>query len=182
MPTLVALFRAINLGSRNRIPMADLRSLLGELGYTGARTFLQSGNAVFDTPDSQAKTRTAIEAAIAERFDLSIDVVLRTPKDLADTVAANPLAEVADHPSRQQVVFLPKKPAAAPLKALLARDFTPEQLAAHNREIHVWCPDGVQKSPILDAIGKADLAPYATVRTWRTVTKLHALAEAGTAK
>lgn len=168
MPRLVALLRGINLGAKRRVAMADLRALLEDLGYTDVRTVLASGNAVITGPGS----RETLETALAERFGMKIDVVLRTMQELQAVVDADPLrAEVTD-PTRYFVVFLDAVPDAARLRALEQEDFAPDRLAAHGRELYVWCPDGMQGSRLMKELGKPGLAGTATVRNWSTVNKL----------
>jgi uncharacterized protein (DUF1697 family) len=175
----VALLRGINVGRNKRIGMADLRAMLEELGYEDVRTLLQSGNAVFGAagkPDAVARN---IEGAIAERFGMEVGVVVRTAQEMADVVAANPLGDVATGGAKQHVIFLSAEPDAAALAAIA--DPAPEAFAACGREIHVWCPDGLQASALIKALSKPVIAPgaIATVRNWNTVTKLAALAGEG---
>ena len=77
----VALLRGVNLGPRRRVPMAGLRALLEELGYDDVRTLLQSGNVGLGSGKSATAVREELEAAIADRFGVETDVVLRTRKD-----------------------------------------------------------------------------------------------------
>ena len=170
MARLVALLRGINLGSRRRIAMADLRALIEALGYEDVRTLLQSGNVVFT--GAPAGAREALEAAIADRFGFQVDVVLRTMQELAAIVAADPFGAEASNPTRYFVVFLSERPAAAALRALGEQDFTPERLSAGGRELYAWCPEGMQGSRLMRALGKPGLAETATFRNWSTVTKL----------
>src|SRR4051794_6874767 len=170
MTRLVALLRGINLGAKRRIAMADLRALLGELGYKDVRTVLASGNAVFTAP--KAKVRETLEAALAERFGMQIDVVVRTMDELRAVVDADPFGDAVDNPTRYFVAFLDGKPRAARLAELDEDDFAPDRFAAGEREIYVWCPDGMQNSRLMKALGKPGLAGTATVRNWATVNKL----------
>jgi uncharacterized protein (DUF1697 family) len=168
MARLVALLRGINLGAKRRVAMADLRALLEEIGYTDVRTVLASGNAVMTGP----KSRDKLEKALAERFGMQIDVVLRTMKDLHAIVDADPFGDEVTNPTRYFVVFLDAAPNAAKLKPLLEEDFAPDKLAANGRELYAWCPDGMQNSRLMKTLGKPGLAGTATVRNWATVNKL----------
>ena len=168
MARLVALLRGINLGAKRRVAMADLRALLEEIGYTDVRTVLASGNAVITGP----KSRKKLEEALAERFDMKIDVVLRTMKELQAVVDADPFGDEVTNPTRYFVVFLDAPPAAAKLKPLLEEDFAPDKLAANGSELYAWCPDGMQNSRLMKSLGKPGLAGTATVRNWATVNKL----------
>lgn len=168
MARLVALLRGINLGAKRRVAMADLRALLEEIGYTDVRTVLASGNAVMTGP----KSRDKLEKALAERFGMQIDVVLRTMKELHAVVDADPFGDEVTNPTRYFVVFLDAAPNAAKLKPLLDEDFAPDKLAASGSELYAWCPDGMQNSRLMKTLGKPGLAGTATVRNWATVNKL----------
>jgi len=170
MARLVALLRGINLGAKRRVAMAELRALLEELGYADVRTLLQSGNVVFTGP--KAKAREKLEAALAERFGFDIDVILRTMDELHQVVEADPFGAEAAEPTRYFVVFLDAKPDAGALRAISEQDFAPDKLAANGRELYAWCPDGMQNSRLMKALGRPGLAGTATVRNWSTVNKL----------
>src|SRR3954453_851349 len=170
MARLVALLRGINLGPRRRVPMADLRALLTELGYTDVRTVLASGNAVFTgTP---ATARGALERGLKERFGMDIDVVVKTMAEIQAVVDADPFGDAVDNPSRYFVVFLDRTPDAAKLEALREQDFAPDRFEVGRQELYVWCPEGMQNSKLMKALGKPGLAGTATVRNWATVNKL----------
>ena len=170
MARLVALLRGINLGSKRRVAMADLRALLEELGYTDVRTLLQSGNAVFTGP--KAKARAKLEKALAERFGMNIDVILRTMEELHEVVDADPFGSDVTNATRYFVVFLDAAPDAEALRKITEQDFSPDRVAAGGRELYAWCPDGMQDSRLMRELGKPGLAGTATVRNWSTVNKL----------
>jgi uncharacterized protein (DUF1697 family) len=170
MARLVALLRGINLGSRRRIAMGDLRELLTDLGYTEVRTVLASGNVIFTGP--KAKAREKLERAIQERFDMQVDVVVKTMAEIEAILAADPFGDAIDNPSRYFVVFLDHAPDRTKLEALEAEDFEPDSFKTGEQELYVWCPEGMQNSKLMKALGKPGLAGTATVRNWATVTKL----------
>src|SRR4051794_6812852 len=144
MARLVALLRGINLGSKRRVAMADLRALLEELGYEDVRTVLASGNAVFS--GAKTKTRERLEAALAARFGMDIDVVVRTMDELRAVVDADPFKGEAENPTRYFVAFLDRKPDAKRVAALAEEDFAPDKFAVGERVIYAWCPEGLQDS------------------------------------
>lgn len=177
---IVALLRGVNVGGRNKVPMAELRQLVGELGYGAVATHLQSGNVIFSAGNATpAQAATQIEEAIERRFGLRIAVVTRTATELGALVAANPLARVASDPSRQLVVFLSGPVDQRLLGEVDPADHLPDQFAAGEREIHVWAPAGVSETKLTYAFWEKCLGGVrATARNWRTVERLHAIAEA----
>jgi uncharacterized protein (DUF1697 family) len=171
----VALLRGINLGSRNRIPMARLREVLAEAGYDEAQTHLQSGNVVLRSGDSAAKLAAALEEAIRAEWDFDVPVIVRSKAQLAKVVAADPFAGVADDPSRYVVLFMPGKPAAAALDGIDVAKFAPERFELIGKELYAWLPEGQHDSKLMKAFAKSS-GLTGTVRNWRTVTKLLELA------
>jgi uncharacterized protein (DUF1697 family) len=170
MARLVALLRGINLGSKRRVAMADLRELMAELGYEDVRTVLQSGNIIFT--GAKAKARETLQAGLEDRYGFKVDVVLRTMDELHAVVQNEPFGDEATDLTRSFVVFLPSKPNAAALAALVDTDFAPDRFEAGGRELYAWCPEGMQNSALMRALGKPALAKTATVRNMSTVKKL----------
>ncbi len=177
MASRIVLLRGINLGSRNRIAMPELREALTEAGFGDVRTYVASGNVVLSSRKAPDRVGRECEKLIASRFGLGIDVVVRTREEIAAVVKRNPLAEVADNPKRYQVSFLAKPlPAGATEKLERAR-VDPERLAVIDREVYAWHPDGVGRSKLWTALAGRDLGVTATARNWTTVTTLLAMAQ-----
>src|SRR5438876_11973564 len=126
----IVLLRGINIGSRNRISMPELRSALEEGGFADVQTYLQSGNVVLESRAKPESVRRKIEKMIAEQFGLDIAVVVRTRAELAEVVKRNPLSRVAKDPKRHQVTFLSAKLDPEVVKRL-------ESLAAPSEELAV---------------------------------------------
>ena len=176
---LVALIRGINVGTAKRVPMADLRALVESLGYSNVHTLLNSGNVVFDAYGTRPRdTAACIEAGLASRVGVSARVTVLTAKELADAVSDNPLARIADNPSRLLVCFLADATDRSRLAPLTKRDWTPESLAIGKRVAYLWCPPGIIASRLQEAIGRI-LGDAVTTRNWATVIKLHALRHRG---
>jgi uncharacterized protein (DUF1697 family) len=173
----VALLRGVNVGGNNLVPMARLRELLGELGYEGVRTHLQSGNAVFTAPDTPPeRAAREIEGQLTRHLGLGVRVLVRTAPELAGVVAANPLPEATSEPARLLVNFLSAPPSPELLGELDPADFEPERFGVGEREVYVWCPEGVRATKLSYAFWERRLGVVATARNWNTVTRLLALA------
>jgi uncharacterized protein (DUF1697 family) len=165
MARLVALLRGINLGAKRRVPMADLRDLMEELGYTDVRTVLQSGNVVFTGAKQDA--RGTLQTALQERFGFEIDVVLRTADELQEIVDHDPFASEADDPKRYFVIFTEGK-----VSPPADEDWSPDRLHVKGRELYAWCPEGMQGSKLMKALGKPGIADTVTFRNMATIRKL----------
>jgi len=181
MPRYVALFRGINVGKAKRIAMADLRTLLGKLGYTDVQTLLNSGNAVF-TGDAEPAARQAdrIRQAVLEKIGVDALVIVKSAKDVAGIVEGNELGDVAEDPSRLLVAMTNDGKALASVKALARADWGNEKIHVGKHAAYVWCADGILESKALDVLLKA-IWTNATTRNWATLNKIHALMGKGDA-
>ncbi|HXC46609.1 MAG TPA: DUF1697 domain-containing protein [Solirubrobacteraceae bacterium] len=176
MSTQIVLLRGINLGAHNRVPMAELRALLGELGYADARTLVQSGNIVLAADASADDLAGELEGAIAERFGVQTPVVVRTRKELAAVVALDPLGDVAQEHKLYQVSFLSAEPDPAAVAKIAQEAFAPERFVHVGREIYAWHPGGIHNSRLARMLSDKRLGVVATARNWKTTTKLLELA------
>lgn len=178
MAVFVALLRAVNVGGTGKLPMAELRALCHELGFTDVTTYVQSGNAVF-------RTRQTDERRVAERLADGIErtfgfrpaVLLRTPAELRRVVRANPFAATRGvEPARLLVLFLAERPSRAAASRLESVRKVREELRLLGRELYVWFPDGMGRSKLTTAALERALGP-GTGRNWNSVTRLLAMAE-----
>jgi uncharacterized protein (DUF1697 family) len=191
MASHVALLRGINVGGRNKVPMADLREVVTSLGHTGVTTYIQSGNVLFSTADTDAaKLVAALESAVTERFGIRSSVVVLSRDELAEVLASNPYPD-EQNPRLVHVVFLNGEPP----QDLLARIATAESAAtakgsrdtvrAAGRALFLHTPDGYGNSELAQVLFRIISAPAkqkkqglaATARNWATATKLLALCE-----
>ena len=169
----VALLRAVNLGARNKVPMAELRTQLEAAGYGSVRTYIASGNVILDAPGSRAAVARGLEQHIADEFGVDTTAIIRKPDELAAVVEAHPFG--ADT-SLSHVVFLARKPGAAAAKRLAAADHSPDQAVLVGMDVYLHYPAGVQGSRLSAARLERLLEVRATHRNWRTVAKLAELA------
>jgi len=152
--------------------MADLRAVLEDLGYADVRTHLQSGNAVFRTTGSAAAVQKAVETAIGAELGIDVRVVVRTARQMAAVVAADPFAGTATDPARYLVTFLEKKPPASWLDSVDLASYAPEQAAVDGKQLYLWLPKGVHDSKLARTITDKKLGGSATSRNWNVVRKL----------
>jgi uncharacterized protein (DUF1697 family) len=172
----VALLRAVNLGPRNKVPMAELRTLLERAGYGSVRTFIASGNVLLTagTRDRAALARE-LEGLVAEAFGVETTAILRTPAELAAVAGSHPFGADTSH---SHVSFLAAKPDAEAVARLTEADHGPDRVRLAGSDVYLHFPGGVGGSRL--SAGKLEqlLGVPGTVRNWRTVTKLAELAAA----
>ena len=147
--------------------MAGLRALFESMGHTDVATYIQSGNVVFTA--AKAVTPVSLERAIAAEFGIEPAVVLRTPKELAAAIRANPFPR-AD-PTRLHVGFMANAPAAATLAKIDAEPFRPEEFAVRGHDLYLHLPDGMGRAKLPPFLDRRLRIPT-TVRNWNTVNKL----------
>jgi uncharacterized protein (DUF1697 family) len=172
MTRYALLLRGVNVGTKNSLPMAELRAMLAKLGCTDVETYVQSGNAVFGTKLSPAALTRAIEASLERYMGRPIATTLRTKAQLQAIVDGNPFAKVATNPTYLCVTFLSHAPAKSELAPLHARSFEPELFQLAGKEIYTWHPNGQGRSPLAAALGKLPLRGAVTTRNWNTLLKL----------
>jgi len=178
MARQVALLRGINLGSRNRIAMAELRAALEAAGFGDVSTYVQSGNVVLSSGAKPQAVARAVAAAIAERFGLDIAVVVRTRAELAAVVRNDPFGHAVDEPKRFQVTFLDAPLSREVAAKVEATAVGGERVVVAKREVYAWHPAGVGRSKLATLLAGRSLGVTATARNWTTVTTLLELASA----
>jgi uncharacterized protein (DUF1697 family) len=166
MISYVALLRAVNLGPHNKMPKDLLTAAATDLGYARARTYIASGNLLFDTEASEAEVKGALEARFAAHAGKPVAVIVRTAAELAGIRDANPFS---DAPGNRVLAIL--LDAAPPADALAhARHVDGEQMALGPREIYVRYTD--------DGMGRSKLTiPAAAPGTGRNMNTIAKLAE-----
>jgi uncharacterized protein (DUF1697 family) len=169
----VALLRAVNLGARNKVPMAELRARLEASGYEGARTYIASGNVLLDGPRGRAALATALERLVADAFGVETTAILRSPRELADTLAAHPFGA---NTSETHVAFLAARPAGAAAGRLEEVDGGAGRAVLAGADVYLRLPRGVHGSGFSVARVESLLGVQATLRNWRTVAALAELA------
>jgi uncharacterized protein (DUF1697 family) len=182
----IALFRGINVGGRNAVKMQALRQMLAGLGYAGARTCLQSGNAVFDASGEPDAIKERIQAAFAGEFGFESAVVVRSAEEISAIANARPFSQAeldaaaAANPGVEHayVYFMDSAPPPAAVEALAAKHGGPDRLlaGAGGRELHLLCHGSVRDSKLAAALAK--LGTPMTARNWKTLDRLRAMAEA----
>jgi uncharacterized protein (DUF1697 family) len=180
MPIHVSMLRGINVGGHKRIKMDRLRASFEALGFDQVKTYIQSGNVVFQTgkvPTSVLSKK--IEERILKDFGFAVSVISRTADEVSRTIANNPfLKERGIDPARLHVMFLSEAPAPAALKKLADLTASPDQLRYSGREIYFYLPNGMSQSVLMKSSVNRILAVVTTTtRNWRTVNSLHQMCQ-----
>ena len=167
MNTLVALLRAVNVGGTGKLPMDALRNMCEQAGFTNVRTYIQSGNVVFDTALPTSAVKVALETRLQDYCGKPVGVVLRDGEQMRSVLARNPFPHAA--PAKLAVLFLDQ--ALPPDVALTTKGQTDEEVVAGNREFFIHHPSGMGQSKL-----RLPAASAGTARNLNTVAKLAAMA------
>lgn len=179
MPTHVALLRGVNVGGRNKLPMADLRAVVTALGHREVSTYLQSGNVLF-TPtgdNDENHLAAALARALAGRMGLQVPVVVLARERVGEVLDGNPFA-AEPNPKAVHAVFLAGAPDPAGVAAVAAAVDRARAKGARDdaqvvgRAVYLWTPDGFGRSELAARLTAAAAPLPGTARNWATVTRL----------
>ena len=149
--------------------MAEFVGLCSSLGFHAVRTYIQSGNVIFDSNLSAQEIRSRLQDALAVKMGKAIAVMIRTPAEMRSILSGNPFPD--KEPAKVGVVFLASTPPKNVIKNVVAPGG--EQVRAGKREIYVYYPDGMGRSKLKLPLQGA----CTTVRNLNTVAKLVAMTE-----
>jgi uncharacterized protein (DUF1697 family) len=168
MTVYVALLRAVNVGGTGKLPMVDLRAMAQEAGFAEVRTYIASGNLVFESNWAEGAVKAALEAALKAFAGKPVGVTVRTAEEMAAVVAANPYPNAPAN--RTVAIFLDTPPPAGFATAVTGR--VSEEIAPGRREIYVHYPDGQGNSKL-----KIPAARAGTARNLNTIATLADMAK-----
>ena len=170
----VALLRGINLGGKNKLPMADLAAMFRETGCDDVRTYIQSGNVVFRAgPELAGDIPSVISASIIDQFGYQRPSSHTHGKSNSRRSCRPTLSqEVGAEANKLHVMFLADMPDRARVDALDPNRSPGDEFAVLGREVFLHCPNGVARSKLTNAYFDSSLSTTSTSRNWRTVGKL----------
>jgi uncharacterized protein (DUF1697 family) len=176
MHTYIALFRGINVGGKNSLPMKNLASLLEILGASNVKTYIQSGNAVFQSASNDISSfakRLGVE--IRERHGFEPHILIIRLSEVEAAITNNPFPAAASEPSSLHLGFLAFVPKNPDLKKLEGLRKESESFCLIGSIFYLYVPEGVARSRLAASSEKLLGVPM-TDRNWRTVCKLKEMA------
>ena len=163
MTAFIALLRAVNVGGTGKLDMADLRALCEDAGFISPRTYIASGNVVFESGFAEREVKQRLESALAAHTGKPVGVLVRTGEEMRGVLAANPFADRS--PKATVAIFLDHPPPADTLAALTGRQG--EEIALGVREIYVHYGQAMASTKL-----KIPAARQGTARNMNTIAKL----------
>jgi uncharacterized protein (DUF1697 family) len=163
MTTYAAFLRAVNVGGTGKLPMSELHAMCESLGFSNVRTYIASGNVVFESKLPEASAKAKLERCLETYTGKPVGVLVRTAAQLAAVLANNPFSSAV--PNRTVAIFLDAPPPSDVLSTV--RGQQTEDIALGTREIYVHYKDGIARSKL-----KIPAAATGTARNMNTVAKL----------
>lgn len=167
MTTFIALLRAVNVGGTGKLPMTELKAMCESAGFSNVRTYIASGNVVFDSELTEKAVAKKLGASLEQYAGKPVGVLVRTAGEMAAVLAANPFSDAV--PNLTFAIFLDTAPPAGTIDAARGRE--DEELALGTREIYVTYPGGSGKSKL-----KIPAARDGTARNMNTIARLAEMA------
>jgi uncharacterized protein (DUF1697 family) len=179
MKTSIALLRGINVSGQKKVPMKELATLFEGLGFRNVKTYIQSGNVVFDHPaEKPALLSAKIEKQILKTFGFEVPVVIVSPEDLITAVKESPYVK-GKSPETEKIyfIFTDSIPDAARVKEIEKVKFENEKFSVVGTVIHLWVANGYGNAKLNNNYFENKLKLKATTRNWKTVQALIDLSE-----
>lgn len=154
--------------------MADLKSMFEDLNFTGIKTYIQSGNVIFDSngESNDLDLASIIERAINNKFGFDVPVIVRTPEELKEAIDKNPFYRSGEDILRLHLTFLNEIPSPESKAKAGSCNFEPDQFVIDGRDVFVYCVGKYHESKLTNNFFESKLKVRATTRNWKTVCKL----------
>lgn len=183
MTIYIALLQGINVGGKNMIKMAELKRLFEAIGLSRVQTYIQSGNVLFGSNEEEGPLRKRIEQEIETVFGFPVTVVLRTAEELERIIGNCPFSEEALSEAKASsegeslyVSLMTEAPSPEGIKRLNAYRSEGDEYHIEGRDVYLLFRHSIRNSKLVNNLQK--LGVPATVRNWKTINKLAALAKA----
>jgi uncharacterized protein (DUF1697 family) len=178
MTTYISILRGINLGGYRTIKMDALRQLMGELGCSNVKTYIQSGNVVFQSEATdEAVLAQKISEAITSKFGFDVPVLVRNAAEWAEILAKNPFSqENSKDEAFFHITFLAAAPMEENKEKVQAGKTQDDDFCILDKAVYLYCPNGYSNSKLTNGFLENKLKTTATTRNWKTCKELLSMA------
>jgi uncharacterized protein (DUF1697 family) len=175
LKTWIALLRGVNVVGKRKLLMKDLAALLERDGLRAVRTYIQSGNVVFDSASGSARALEArIVRLILAHAGFTTRVLVLSPAQLGGAVRGNPFSQAERDHKALHLFFLSARPARPDLESLTRLRSGGDAFVLSERVFYLYTPQGFPHSALHDKVERY-LGVHATGRNWRTANRLLAM-------
>lgn len=178
MTTYIALIRAINVGGHRKIKMDGLRGMFTSMGFENVKTYIQSGNVVFGSNETnQEKLALSIEAEIEKTFGHDVSVMIRTPLQFSELLRNNPFNGMDETPFRLYITFFREIPSSEKQRKMREQSNEFEKFEFLNGELFSLInKESGQKEMFSNQFVEKITGTPSTIRNRNSVTKILELA------
>lgn len=168
----VGILRGINVGGKRKILMHDLKSMCDNLELENVKTYIQSGNLIFNSDKPNTELENDLEKAIAEKFGFDVPAIVRTENELENSINKNPFYDKNVDINQLHLTFLKEKPTKENLEKTLTFNYEPEKFKIDDKDAFIFCAGKYYESKLTNNFFEKQLKVGATTRNWKTVLKL----------
>jgi uncharacterized protein (DUF1697 family) len=175
MKTYIAILRGINVSGQKMIKMAELKKMFEDLPFENVRTYIQSGNIIFNAKSQEDQAlEKLIHNAIMKTFSFTVPVIILEEKELENVQQHNPfLTGRSEEITKLHVTFLDTTPNQELVEKLKEKaQFLPDEWIINKNVIYLFCPNGYGKTKLNNSFFESKLKVTATTRNWETVNEL----------
>jgi len=166
------MMRGINVGGKNLIKMTSLQALYESLGFVCIKTYIQSGNVIFQHDKSSTRQLGIdISKKVMKNFGFDIPVIVREKAELKRILAHNPFLNKKDI-DKLHITFLSDTPDKKLSEKIESDSYLPDEYFIHGKEIYLFCPDGYGRTKLSNNFFENKLYLNATTRNLKTLKEL----------
>ncbi|MGP4080739.1 DUF1697 domain-containing protein [Pseudalkalibacillus sp. R45] len=172
MLVYIALLRGINVGGKKKVKMDQLKEIFASLGFRNVKTYIQSGNVIFEADESEGHT-VQIERRLKEELGFEVPVLIKAQEDWAMAIEQNPYdVETLNENEKLYVTFLVKEPAPEVVEELMTCKSDVDEIRIVRDTVYILCRKGYHKTLFSNALIEKKLGVHATTRNWNSVLKI----------
>lgn len=174
MKIYISILRGINVSGQKKIKMKDLRKLYEDLNFKNIKTYIQSGNVIFeDQTTIHRELEERIEKKILQNFGFSIPVVVKDKDELIDVIKNNPFLNLKkEDTSKLHITFLSDEPEPSRVDKIKGGQYEPDEFTLSGKVIYLFCPNGYGRTKLSNNFFENKLKVVATTRNWKTLNEL----------
>ena len=180
MKTYIAILRGINVSGHKMIKMEALRAMFETLKFKNTKTYIQSGNVVFQSKETNVdKIRSMIVKKIEEEFGFKVPVIIKGLDEIKTVLINNPfINKRKEDNTKLHVTFLSGEPDPQAITAIKGEQYAADEFILSGRNIYLYCPGGYGNTKLSNNFFENKLKVVATTRNWKTINELALIGEA----
>jgi uncharacterized protein (DUF1697 family) len=177
MQTYISILRGINVSGHKMIKMESLRKIYEDLKFKNVKTYIQSGNVIFqDKPAKPELLKEKIAKQILKETGFEVPVMVKDINEISSVLKSNPFLKRKEDPAKLHVTFLSAEPGKEALNKIAEGKYGKDEFILSGRTVFLFCPDGYGNTKLSNNFFENKLKLIATTRNWKTINELHRMA------